>query len=364
MFKWRKFGRTAILLLLSLLNSRGLAEPKQEPKKPDQLSESTETLTFSPDGKHLMIGGGYPLGPGEFAVMELQTGKFKYRNKQHRLAVHGGAFSPNGKLLATGGGDGELNLWDAATGKLQSRLIGHRHYVDRLIFTKDGKYLVSASLNLIKVWDVTTAKPLVTYRFPLTEKALESDFPETKDERAKVTIEIKEPIRKVRAIALSPDDKTLFATGGKDVRAWDLLTGKERPLKIEHDMATFILSPDGKTIFTAAGYEVDDLVKAWDVASGKGRKFEQRHKKEAIVFLLCTPDGKTLVSDSNDGTTWVWDVGTGKAKGSLKTSKKSSFSAIVMSPNGKTLVTAKLEEPLRFWDIASGKEIAPLWENP
>jgi hypothetical protein len=65
------------------------------------------------------------------------------------------AFSPDGKYLAAGSHDGQIYLWETATGTVRSRTPGHRSAVNRVVFSADGKTLISASDDTTGlVWDV------------------------------------------------------------------------------------------------------------------------------------------------------------------------------------------------------------------
>jgi WD40 repeat protein len=79
------------------------------------------------------------------------------------------ALSPDSRILASAGGasdgDGEVKLWDMATGKLLADLKGHRRIVTCLAFSPDGKVLVSAGgretgPGEIKLWDLNTIPTL------------------------------------------------------------------------------------------------------------------------------------------------------------------------------------------------------------
>ena len=67
------------------------------------------------------------------------------------------AFSPDGRWVASGGGDNTVKLWDAeAGGKPVRTFRGHTSVVRRVAFSPDGKQLASASLDkTVKVWDLT-----------------------------------------------------------------------------------------------------------------------------------------------------------------------------------------------------------------
>ena len=67
------------------------------------------------------------------------------------------AFSPDGQLIATGGGDRKVKLWDATTGTLVQDVSGERHTaeVENLAFSPDGQTLASVSRDgSLKLWAV------------------------------------------------------------------------------------------------------------------------------------------------------------------------------------------------------------------
>ena len=78
----------------------------------------------------------------------------------HQGPIYGVAFSPNGRVLASGGSDRNVLLWDAATGKrIGAPLSGHTDVVRSVAFSPDGRLLASGSRDrTIRVWDVASTQ--------------------------------------------------------------------------------------------------------------------------------------------------------------------------------------------------------------
>ncbi len=76
----------------------------------------------------------------------------------HRALI----FSPDGRLLATGGDAGIIYLWNVATGTVVRRFVGHTTMIERAIdFSSDGRYLASGSFDrTVRIWDVATGDEL------------------------------------------------------------------------------------------------------------------------------------------------------------------------------------------------------------
>ena len=103
--------------------------------------EGVKSVAFSPDGKTLASGG----GDNVIHLWDMGTGKRKMTLTGHTHWVFSLAFSPDGKTLASGSVDSDIRLWDPHTGQHKKTLTGHGDWVRSIEFSSDGKTLVSGS---------------------------------------------------------------------------------------------------------------------------------------------------------------------------------------------------------------------------
>ncbi len=101
-------------------------------------------VTFSPDGRTFLTGGGSP-SSGEARLWETLSCKPTGRVFPHQLMVRPVAFSPDGNTVLTGGGDSTARLWDVATGRPIGGALHHDHWVASAAFSPDGKLIVTGS---------------------------------------------------------------------------------------------------------------------------------------------------------------------------------------------------------------------------
>lgn len=289
-----------------------------------------DCLAYSPDGKVLASGGGTTIH-----FWDPTGGKELGRLNGHQAGVHAIAFSSDGSLLASTSYDQTVRLWDVAARRELRVLKGHRGSVDAIAFSPDRQHVASASADgTARIWKVATGEVVQC----LGPEVLGGT---------------------IYALAYSPDGK-LLATGGTDklVHFWNTDTWKELKTLRGHEGSLYSLrfSADGRAIVSCAA---DGTVRLWDIAAAKQQwsAVEPDYARCLAVSL----DGKTVATGNVSGTLTIREASSGRELLRWKADRACLLS-LAYSPDGKALASAVLLSEIRLWDPATGKRVNPTTE--
>jgi len=265
------------------------------------------------------------------------------------------ALSPDGRLVATGGEDHVVKLWETDGGVELRTLVRHDAGITSISFSPDGRLFASASQDgMVRLTETATGRQLRTLTgFDVWARPV---------------------------LAFSPDGQTLAAgTSNKTLKLWDVNTGRELRTLVGHRsmVVAVAFSPDGRTI-ASGGW--DGKVIIWDSKSGRELRALAGHASP-VTAVAFTSAGERLVSGGMDQALKLWDVTKAEVVREFA-GHTDHINGIAVSPDGKLLASvgggwasdeapgsgvisrkAPVDRGVRVWDIATGRQVRHLADD-
>ncbi len=280
---------------------------------------SIATLAFSPDGRYLAAG----MTNGDLNLWQLGTNELQLKLRGHTDMVWTVAFSPDGTEVASGGEDQCIRVWDIRSGECLWSRPAHLGWVKSLCYRRDGAQLYSAGHDgYVRVWGRRKGEPQGEWQ-------AHSAW--------------------IWSLALSNDGQWL-ATASEDhcVKLWALADGRLHHTLSGHSATVRMVcfTADSQQLISAS---FDQTIRVWDVATGELHHTLHRHTN-FIWALTLSPDGRLLASAGDDQDIHLWDLKQGTLLQTL-TGHSNRVWAMAFSPDSKFLASGGDDQSLRLWDV-------------
>ena len=287
--------------------------------QPGEQCPNVHAVTVTPDGCHIVAGG----GDGTICLFDTTTGERGFSFKAHSAACGAVVVTPDASRIVTCSADKTVRVWDVQTGQQLCVLGEDIPNTRALAVTPDGSRVVCCSGKSVHVWALWTGK--------------------------EVLVHDNEAFGSAAVVCLTPNGSRILSCSGRVLQVWDLEKVEVMRRFEGHamDVLSLAVTPDGKVV---SGSQ-DETARLWNVSTGEVvRVFRSCFPINAVAV---TPDGCHLVAGCG-AKLYVWEVSTGEEVRVLNAD--GAICAVAVSPDGRRVVSASsLECFISVWDVQPEK---------
>ena len=313
------------------------------------------SMVITPDGDTALTG----FSDGNIILWNIATGTEIRRFIGHsqgdydpsRIVTYSGvndiALSANGLVAISAGDDGIIILWDINTGEEIRRFEGHSGSVRSLAFHPDGLTAISGGYSgeskheageLIQ-WDLKTGQEIRRF-----------------EGHVEAVVDISISSRGKKMIASSGEvnygSSTPFQTYSLII--WDLESGEiiHRFDELDRDLPSVAISPNGNLALTGS---TDYNLYLWDMETGEQLQILEGHT-ELVRKVIFSPDGSRALSGGGDGEIILWNLNKGEILARLNT-HSAGINDIAFNADGRTALSVGIDGNIILWDLFNAAQI-------
>lgn len=324
-----------------------------------------QDAAFSPDGRLIATGS----SDATVRAWDAETGRELARLYGMADAVTKVAFSPNGKLLAAASNRGALKVWSTQDWNPQHSLHAHAGEVRGLVFSSEETLISGGDDGWLRAWDMKSLEVLHEIRLSNNRRVqclalaprskvllvgihngeIQMRSVPNVDHRIDILDGHKENVYSI-SISLQ-EDRAFSSDVLGDLRIWDLAARKSIPTIDDgpYHASKTAISPDGRLLAAVAD---GGKVQVLDATTGQVRH-ERQMGIDEIGAVAFSKEGDAVLAAGSDGQVVLWqpfDVRPAQPHGHSKETWSVAF-----APDGRKFLTGSDDETIREWETASGK---------
>ena len=260
--------------------------------------------------------------------------------KAHPGGVYGVSFSPDGTMIASGGADKKIIIWNQVGKMLFSPSEGHKETIWSVRFSPNSQFVASASIDdTIKIWS-------------------------KKGELIQI---LKGHKGNVYDVSFSKNSDRIYSSSRDgNIIIWDVKTGRSLETfknpnslnKSEYDILGLDLEPLKNHVVVYTGNKDYELT-LWDLKNKSNKGIKTIGKTQSLIMSVrFNKNGNMIISCDNKGNIKIWDI-TGKLIGLINSHKDITLYA-EFSYDSKYIASASLDKTIKIWNV---DEVLNIWKN-